>query len=67
MKGNLNFLYKIVLVFFVIFHFHPKETDTIFMSISYFLLMIVFFLDFIRIIISYFKSNKIRKDKESES
>jgi hypothetical protein len=67
MKKKLDFLYKIVLVFFVIFHFHPKETDTIFMSISYFLLLIVFFLDFIRIIISYFKSNKIRNDEKFES
>lgn len=58
MKINFNFLYKIVLVFFVIFHFHPKETDTKFMSISYFALLFVFFLDFIKTIIDALKNNE---------
>lgn len=53
---KIKLIYKIAACFFIIFHFHPNENENIYKNISYYVLLIVFLVDFIKYLIKFYKN-----------
>jgi len=66
MKKNLNLFYKIVLVFFIISHFHPLNFEGEWIaSISYLILLILLGIDITKSTIRNIKELNKKSTKDS--